>query len=109
MKNPFENLRIDTRNMLPGQWYDYPVLTEYETIHVHSDGRRHADLRVGIQDGFWTCGISYELTYGGGGFNPDRKWGQFNSKEEAVLWGLGKLLASKLSPKEKSVKEKNTA
>lgn len=83
MENKFEYLRIDGRNQLPAPWSDYPVLTEYETVTVYRNGRDYLDALVGQQDGWWTSG---------GGFNPGRKWGQFATRENALLWALGRML-----------------
>ncbi|EFI03566.1 hypothetical protein HMPREF9007_03055 [Bacteroides sp. 1_1_14] len=33
-----------------------------------------------------------EVDGSGGGFNPGRKWGQFATRENALLWALGRML-----------------
>lgn len=86
MENKFEYLRIDGRNQLPAPWSDYPVLTEYETVTVYRNGRDYLDALVGQQDGWWTSGVHMEVDGSGGGFNPGRKWGQFATRENALLW-----------------------
>ena len=78
MENKFEYLRIDGRNQLPTPWSDYPVLTEYETVTVYRNGR--------------DSGVHMEVDGSGGGFNPGRKWGQFATRENALLWALGRML-----------------
>ena len=76
MENKFEYLKIDGREQLPAPWSDYPVLREYETVTVYRNGRDYLDALVGS----------------GGGFNPGRKWGQFATRENALLWALGRML-----------------
>ena len=77
MENKFEYLKIDGREQLPAPWSDYPVLREYETVTVYRNGRDYLDAQVGGA---------------GGGFNPGRKWGQFSTRENALLWALGRML-----------------
>lgn len=88
-KNRFEHLRIDTKEILPAPYYNYPVLqnNEFETLVIAFPGDVHkeVDLRVGLQDNVWTLGYSVF----GSSCNPGRKWGQFTSKKDALLYGLG--------------------
>ena len=44
------------------------------------------------QDGWWVAGVHMEVGGSGGGFNPGRKWGQFSTRENALLWALGRML-----------------
>lgn len=89
MENKFEYLRIDDRDRLPSPWSSYPVLTEYETVPVYRNGRDYLDVLVGRQDGWWTAGVHMQVNSSGGGFNPGRKWGQFATRDNALLWTLG--------------------
>lgn len=88
MENKFEYLKIDGREQLPAPWSDYPVLREYETVTVYRNGRDYLDALVGQQDGWWVAGVHMEVGGSGGGFNPGRKWGQFATRENALLWAL---------------------
>ena len=92
MENKFEYLKIDGREQLPAPWSDYPVLREYETVTVYRNGRDYLDALVGQQDGWWVAGVHMEVGGSGGGFNPGRKWGQFATRENALLWALGRML-----------------
>ena len=78
MENKFEYLKIDGREQLPAPWSDYPV--------------DYLDALVGQQDGWWVAGVHMEVGGSGGGFNPGRKWGQFATRENALLWALGRML-----------------
>lgn len=93
MENKFEYLRIDGRRQLPEPWINYPVLTNYETVSVYRNGRNYLNALVGQQDGWWTAGVHMEIAGSGGGFNPGRKWGQFASRDNALLWALGWMLS----------------
>ena len=95
MENKFEYLRIDGRGQLPVPWSDYPVLTEYETVSVYRNGRDYLDVLVGQQDGWWTSGVHMQVNNSGGGFNPGRKWGQFSTRNNALLWALGWMLCQR--------------
>ena len=64
MENKFEYLKIDGREQLPAPWSDYPVLREYETVTVYRNGRDYLDALVG----------------------------QFATRENALLWALGRML-----------------
>lgn len=94
MKNNFEYLRIDGRKQLPLPWSDYPVLTEYETIPVYREGHNFLDILIGRQDGWWVAGVHIQISGSGGGFNPSRKWGQFTTRGNALLWVLGYVLSN---------------
>lgn len=85
MKNPYEHLRTS-----PG--YDYPVLKDFENIAIYNDGVEYITIHVGVQDGFWVVGASYKIGTAGGGCYPGRKWGQFDSRDNAILWKLGAIL-----------------
>ena len=52
----------------------------------------YLDALVGQQDGWWVAGVHMEVGGSGGGFNPGRKWGQFATRENALLWALGRML-----------------
>ncbi|MDC2616094.1 hypothetical protein PO249_01525 [Bacteroides ovatus] len=95
MENKFEYLKIDGRGQLPAPWSDYPVLTEYETVTVYRNGRDYLDALVGQQDGWWVAGVHMQVNSSGAGFNPGRKWGQFSTRENALLWALGWMLCHK--------------
>lgn len=95
MNNPFEYLKIDGREQLPTPWYDYPVLREYETVPVYRNGRDYVDTIVGQQDGWWVSGVKMDVHGSGGGFNPGRKWGQFTTRNNALLWAMGWILSQR--------------
>ena len=105
MKNPFENLRTDTRPILQGKWVNYPALRDFSTRHVFVDGRFHVKVLTGQQDGQWVAGVSIQMPNNGYGFFPSRRWGQFASEKNAMLWALGCALTLKLvAPADKAVK-----
>ena len=60
-KNPYENLRVDNRARLPQPWKNYPVLHpgEFKTEIVYVNGREHAKIHIGQQDGVWTVGYDF--------------------------------------------------
>lgn len=89
MKNKFDYLRIDGRKNLPEPWYDYPVLSDFETASVYRYQKDYLNVLVGQQDGYWVAGITIQIEGFGAGFYPGRKWGQFATRENAILWGLG--------------------
>lgn len=60
--------------------------------YLKIDGRDYLDALVGQQDGWWVAGVHMEVGGSGGGFNPGRKWGQFATRENALLWALGRML-----------------
>ena len=70
-------------------------MREYETVTVYRNGRDYLDALVGQQDGWWVAGVHMEVGGSGGGFNPGRKWGQFATRENALLWALGRMLCHK--------------
>ena len=92
-KNPYENLRVDNRARLPQPWKNYPVLHpgEFKTEIVYIDGREHAKIHIGQQDGVWTAGYGFDVGNHGGGCYPG-KWGDFVTEQDARLWALGFLL-----------------
>lgn len=92
-ENRFEYLLIDGRKDLPTPWSDYPVLCDYETVVIYQQGREYLHALIGIQDGYWVAGLKTNCGSGGSGFNPGRKWGQFASRDNALLWALGCMLA----------------
>jgi hypothetical protein len=94
MKNKFEYLMIDGRGQLPEPWSNYPVLTDYETVTIYRNGRNYLDALVGQQDGWWTAGVHMQIGGSGSGFNPGRKWGQFSTRDNALLWALGWMLSN---------------
>lgn len=94
MENKFEYLMIDGRGQLPEPWSNYPTLTDYETVTIYRNGRNYMDALVGQQDGWWTAGVHMQIGGSGGGFNPGRKWGQFSTRENALLWALGWMLSN---------------
>lgn len=91
--NRFEYLRIDGKKDLPNPWHAYPVLCDYETVAIYQQGREYLHALIGIQDGYWVAGVKMNYGSGGGGFNPGRKWGQFATHDNALLWVLGYMLA----------------
>lgn len=94
MENKFEYLMIDGRGQLPEPWSNYPTLTDYETVTIYRNGRNYMDALVGQQDGWRTAGVHMQIGGSGGGFNPGRKWGQFSTRENALLWALGWMLSN---------------
>lgn len=95
MENRFEYLRIDGRGSLPEPWSGYPVLKEYETVIVYREGRDFLHALIGVQDGYWVAGAAIWMAGGGSGFLPGRKWGQFASRNNALLWSLGYMLTDR--------------
>ena len=93
-KNPYENLRVDNRARLPQPWKNYPVLHpgEFKTEIVYVNGREHAKIHIGQQDGVWTVGYDFYVGNHGGDCCPGRKWGDFVTEQDAKLWALGFLL-----------------
>nr|DAX68992.1 MAG TPA: hypothetical protein [Caudoviricetes sp.] len=93
-KNPYENLRVDNRARLPQPWKNYPVLHpgEFKTEIVYVNGREHAKIHIGQQDGVRTVGYDFYVGNHGGGCYPGRKWGDFVTEQDAKLWALGFLL-----------------
>lgn len=90
--NPYSNLICDTKSVLPQPWYDYPVLKAYESIDVYRQGRsERITIKIGQQDGRWVASYDFWLGQEGGGSNPGRKWGDFNTRCDAMLYTLGKL------------------
>jgi len=95
MENKFKHLRIENKPHLPEPWYNYPVLAEgFETIVVYLKDREDIKVRIGIQDGVWTAGYSFHIGDSGGSRNPGRKWGEFASKDDAILYVLGEVEAN---------------
>lgn len=93
MKNPFDHLRIDTRNMLQSSWYNYPVLSSFNQETIYSDGTDFIIINTGVQDDVWVASVNYNLHPFASGYSPGRKWGQFQSKNDARLYILGCLLS----------------
>ena len=50
------------------------------------------DALIGRQDGRWVAGIRFKSGISGHYFNPGRKWGEFASRNNALLWVLGWML-----------------
>ena len=98
-----ESLLIDNKHLLPAPWYHYPVLKEgqFETIELLKKRSTWAGstIRVGVQDGVWTLGYSFL----GQGCNPGRKWGEFNSRQDAITY----FVKSKLPELEALKKQKD--
>lgn len=92
MENKFEHLRIDCRKELSGDWSNYPTLSDYEVIPVFREGLYIMDALIGQQDGRWVAGIRFKSGISGHSFNPGRKWGEFASRDNALLWVLGWML-----------------
>ncbi len=93
MKNPFEHLRIDRRKELPVPWTDYPVLHDFITVTVYNAGSDYVGIHLGIQDGRWVAGLTVRHGFGYSNCYPGRKWGEFDSRSDALLWSLGSLLS----------------
>lgn len=94
-KNPYESLLIDNRAKLPKPWENYPVLQpgQFEIATIYVDGREHAKIYIGRQGSMWVVGNDYLIGSRGGCCYPGRKWGEFASSRDAMLWALGNLLA----------------
>lgn len=92
MENKFEHLRIDCRKELPGDWSNYLTLSDYEVVPVYREGPYIMDALIGRQDGRWVAGIRFKSGISGHSFNPGRKWGEFASRDNALLWALGWML-----------------
>ena len=77
-------MKIDNKHLLPEPWYNYPVLQkgQFESIELLKKPSYYigSTIRIGQQDGIWVLGYSFLS----GSCNPGRKWGEFNSKEDAV-------------------------
>lgn len=95
MTNRYESLRTDTRNML-GHWIEYPLAQEVETITLFRDRCQHVDIKIGRQDGYFVVGINSLTVSGGIAFGCSRKWGQFKTGKDAIVWALGELLCHDL-------------
>ena len=91
MKNKYEALRTDTRHLLD-DWSDYPVATSVATIALFRDRDQYVDIQIGRQDGYFVAGISSLTNSGGIAFGCSRKWGQFVTDKDAIVWALGELL-----------------
>lgn len=94
MENKFDYLRIDGRKDLPEPWCDYPVVSDFETVPVYQGDGEYLYVLIGQQDGYWVAGVSYKTKSLSRCFYPGRKWGQFASRDNALLWGLGYMLGS---------------
>lgn len=94
MENQFKHLKIENKDRLPEPWYDYNVLQngQYQTALIYSKNRDYIKIHTGIQDGVWTSGHSYHVADSYSGMNPGRKWGEFESKDDAILYELGFIL-----------------
>ena len=95
--NPYADLRIDNRADLPAPWYDYPVLQsgEYRTENLYTSGHDYVKVHIGQQDGAWVAATTWMIGGSGRGCHPGRKWGEFASEQNALLWAFGDLLAEK--------------
>lgn len=92
MENKFEHLRKDCRKELPQPWTHYPVLSDYEVVPVYREGPYIMDALIGQQDDRWVVGVRFKCGTSGHYFAPGRKWGEFVSRENALLWALGWML-----------------
>lgn len=92
MENKFEHLRIDVRKEFPEPWTNYPVLSDYEVVPVYREGPYVMDALIGRQDGRWVAGIRFKSGTSGHYFAPGRKWGEFATRDNALLWALGWML-----------------
>lgn len=94
-ENPYKHLRRDTRELLEHEcWLSYPSMYKgYEVIEAYNPkgSRMYINIFVGIQEGRWVCGCRYELYNEGGGYSPSRKWGDFATRQDAILFMLGEL------------------
>lgn len=93
---------IENKHLLPEPWYEYPVLQEGEFEKIELLEKKcilGSTIKVGIQDGVWTLGYDFL----GRGCNPGRKWGEFESRENAIeyfiLENLPRLEEIKKDPK----------
>lgn len=93
--NLYADLRIDNRSDLPAPWYDYPVLQsgEYRTEILYTNGRDYVKVHIGQQDGVWVVATTWMIGGSGRECHPGRKWGEFASEQNALLWAFGELLA----------------
>ena len=75
-------------------WYNYPVLANYRTITVFEKSKHHFfRVKLGKQDGKVVSGYDYELESGlGGGCSPGRKWGEYKTKDEALITEIERML-----------------
>lgn len=80
---------------LPAPWYDYPVLQsgEYRTEILYTNGRDYVKVHIGQQDGVWVAATTWMIGGSSRGCHPGRKWGEFASEQNALLWAFGELLA----------------
>lgn len=93
MDNKFEHLKFDSKKDLPEPWYNYPVLSEYDTILIYTKGRDYLRSLIGQQDGYWVAGVDIHIGGSSTGFLPGRKWGYFATRDKALLWTLGYMLS----------------
>ncbi len=73
-------------------WYKYPVIANYKTVTIFNVSSHHFfRIKIGKQDGKIVSGYDYQFKSGlGGGCNPGRKWGEFDSYDEALEYELNK-------------------
>ncbi len=66
-------------------WYDYSVIQRKPLPSFEYESKEcKVKIYVTKQDGVWVGSYEYDIDYGCvSGFNPGRKWGEFDSKEEA--------------------------
>lgn len=95
MGNVYEHLRTDTQEILGDAWMDYPLANDYETIDLYRNGDEHILIFVGRQDGVWVIGMDALIGNHGHAFGITRKWGQFASRNDALLWAYGEILTDK--------------
>ncbi len=90
-------------------WYHYPVVTKYKTVTIFAVSPHHFfRVKIGKQDDKIVSGYDYELNSGlGGGCNPGRKWGEFDSYDEALEYELNKKVQMLQKIKEPNAAEKD--
>lgn len=101
MENIYEHLRTDTQEILGDAWMNYPLATDYETVDIYRNGDEHILIFVGQQDSVWVIGMNTLIGKRGHGFGITRKWGQFASRNNALLWAYGEILSDEENVKGK--------
>ena len=65
-----------------------------ENVTVETtNGRDYVKVHIGQQDGVWVAATTWMIGGSSRGCHPGRKWGEFASEQNALLWAFGELLA----------------
>lgn len=101
MENRFKHLLIDNRHLLPQPWSNYDVLKtgQFECISLWSENREKLIVQVGQQDDVWVGSMDYYVEGHGCSAYPGRKWGEFASREDAILYTMGEIEAHLIADK----------